>query len=190
VSVERGQHGIVHLGPGEGRSVWVLGELVTYKVTGEQTGGACSLFEVSSPPYTVSPPHVQHRGDEYIYVLEGEFEFLLENRVTRMGAGSLVFVPRGSLHAYKNVGDVPARMLVGHTPGRTHERFFEEVGSLAEDRLSPPAAGVRPSLEEIVVIAAGYGIEIQTNGSASDRFEDAVRGSAPAEDAAKKGGWQ
>ena len=93
-----------------------------------------------------------------------------------MGAGSLVFVPRGRLHAYKNVGDGFAIMLLGHTPGRTHERFFEEIGSYAEDRLSPPAAGVRPSMEEIVAIAAGYGIEIpipekqiQTKPSASDR---------------------
>jgi len=170
--------------------VWVLGELVTYKVTGEQTGGACSLFEVSSPPGGESPPHVQHRGDEYLYVLEGELEFLLEDRVTRIGAGSLVFVPRGGLHAHKNVSDEPSRMLVGHTPGRTHEQFFEEIGSLAEGRPFPPAAEEPPSMEEIVAIAAEYGIEIQiqAKGSASDRFKGAARGSAHADDAAKKGG--
>ncbi len=37
--------GVAHLGPGEGRSLWVLGGLVTYKVTSEQTNGAYSLFE-------------------------------------------------------------------------------------------------------------------------------------------------
>jgi quercetin dioxygenase-like cupin family protein len=191
--MEKRQHGIAHLRPGEGRSLWVLGELVTYKVIGEQTGGAYSLFEVTSPPGGGSPPHVQHRGDESFYVLEGEVEFLLEDGVMRAGPGSLVFVPRGSLHAYKNVGDVPARMLVGHTPGRAHERFFEEIGSPAESRPSPPAAGASPSMEEIVAISAGYGIEIQiqARGSASDRFEDAERRSAHADsDAAKNGGWQ
>jgi hypothetical protein len=35
-----------------------------------------------------------------------------------------------------------------------------EHGSTAEDRLSALAAGVRPSMQEIVAIAAGHGIEI------------------------------
>ena len=41
--------GIAHIPPGEGRSLWVLGELVTYKTTSEQTCGAYSLFEVTTP---------------------------------------------------------------------------------------------------------------------------------------------
>ena len=178
--------------------MWVLGELVTYKVTGEQTGGACSLFEVSSPPGGGPPPHVQHRGDESIYVLEGEFEFLLEDNMTRLEAGSLVFVPRGSLHTHKNVGDGPARMLVGHTPGRAHEQYFEEIGSPADDRPSTPPAGVRPSMQEIVAIAAGHGIEIlppempiQAGGSTSNRARGTARRSAHADgNAASKGAWQ
>jgi len=37
--------------PGEGsKSLWVFRELVTYKVTSEQTGGAYSLFEVMTYP--------------------------------------------------------------------------------------------------------------------------------------------
>jgi hypothetical protein len=40
--------GVTHVPPGEGRSLWVLGELVTYKTTSEQTGGAYSLFEVTT----------------------------------------------------------------------------------------------------------------------------------------------
>ncbi len=160
MSTEERQHSIAHRRPGEGHSLWVLGELVTYKVTGEQTGGAYALFEVTSPPGGGSPPHVQHRGDKSFYVIEGEFKFLLEDRVTRMGAGSLVHVPRGNLHAHKNVGDGPARMLVGHTPGRAPERFFEEVGRAVTDRPSPPSAEEPPSVQRIVTIAAEYGIEI------------------------------
>ena len=40
--------GIVLIPPGEGCSLWVLGELVTCKSTSEQPGGACSLFEVTT----------------------------------------------------------------------------------------------------------------------------------------------
>ena len=66
--------GLTHVPPGEGRSLWVLGELVTYKTTSEQTGGAYSLFEVTTQPGTGPPPHVQHLEDESFYVLEGEYD--------------------------------------------------------------------------------------------------------------------
>src|ERR671917_2174830 len=138
--------GIVHMLPGEGRSQWVLGELVTYKTTGEQTGGAYSLFEVESPPGGGPPPHVQHREDEAFWVLEGEYEFLGREQTLRAVAGSLVYVPKGSLHAHVNRGEGPARMLVSQTPGGSHERFFEEVEEA-------DGAGI-PEL------AADYGIEI------------------------------
>jgi quercetin dioxygenase-like cupin family protein len=151
---------IAHLPPGEGRTLRVMGEMVTYKVTSDRTGGAYSLFEVASPPDGGSPPHIQHRGDESFFVLEGEYEFLLEDRLTRMGAGSSVYIPKGNLHSHKNVGEGLARMLIGHTPGRTHERFFEEVGRPVKDLLSPSPLEVPQSMEKIVAIAAGYGIEI------------------------------
>jgi len=67
---------------------------------------------------------------------------------------------KGNLHAHKNVGDRLARMLIGYTPGRTQERFFEEVGRPVEDRLWTAPLEAPPSMEEIVTIAAGYGIEI------------------------------
>jgi quercetin dioxygenase-like cupin family protein len=154
------ERGVTHLPPGEGRTLRVMREMVTYKVTSDQTGGAYSLFEVTSPPDGGSPPHIQHRGDESFFVLEGEYEFLLEDHVTRMGAGSSVYVPKGNLHAHKNVGEGLAKMLISHTPGRTHERFFEEVGRPVKDRLSPSPFEEPQSMEKIVAIAAGYGIEI------------------------------
>jgi quercetin dioxygenase-like cupin family protein len=52
-----------------------MGELLTYKIASQRTGGAYSLFEVTTQPGAGPPPHVQHREDESFYVLEGEFEF-------------------------------------------------------------------------------------------------------------------
>ena len=47
---ERMPQGVVYIPAGEGRSLWVLGEIVTYKVTSARTGGAYSLFEVTTQP--------------------------------------------------------------------------------------------------------------------------------------------
>ena len=152
--------GVRHVPPDEGRSLWVLGELVTYKTTSEQTGGAYSLFEVTTQPEVGPPPHVQHREDEAFYVLEGEYEFLDDDgRTTRVGTGSLVYVPKGALHTHKNIDDKPGRMLVSQTPGGLHERFFEELGELATDESRLISEG-SVDIEKIAVIAAEYGIEI------------------------------
>jgi quercetin dioxygenase-like cupin family protein len=156
------ERSIIHVKPGEGRALWVSRELVTCKVTSEQTGGAYSLFEIMSQPQGRVPPHIQHREDECFYVLQGEFEFLVEGRTMRVGAGSLVYVPRGNLHAYENVGNKPARMLVSQTPGGLHERFFEELGKPAEDPSVPPIDESPPGAKKITATAAKYGIEIRS----------------------------
>jgi quercetin dioxygenase-like cupin family protein len=94
-----------------------MGEMVTCKITSDQTSGAYSLFEITTQPGDGPPPHVQHWEDESFYVLEGEYEFLDEGRTIRAGVGSLIYVPRGILHTHKNVGEGPGRMLVSQTPG-------------------------------------------------------------------------
>src|ERR671917_1168153 len=159
---ETGEY-IAYLPPGEGtRSLWVLGELVTYKIISYQTGGAYSLFEVTTQPGSGPPPHVQHREDEALYVLEGEYEFLVDGNTLRVGSGSLVYVPKGALHAHRNVGEVPGRMLTTHTPGDLYELFFENAGRPAElDPGEPPAFEERPGTEKRTVeVASKSGIEI------------------------------
>jgi glyoxylate utilization-related uncharacterized protein len=96
--VETSEQAKTHLRQAEGWSVWVFGsQLLTCKVTAEQTGGAYLLFEG--------------------LVLEGEFEFCVGEDTVRTGAGSLIYVPRGTLHAFSNVGDGPGRLLTSQTPG-------------------------------------------------------------------------
>src|SRR3712207_7549537 len=71
-TVEEKDRSATQVGPGEGRSLWVLGELVTRKVASGQTGGAYSLFEGLTQPPGGPPPHIPPREDECFYVLEGQ----------------------------------------------------------------------------------------------------------------------
>jgi mannose-6-phosphate isomerase-like protein (cupin superfamily) len=159
--VEAMEQGTNRLRPEEGRAVWVLGtQLMTYKVSAEQTGGAYSLFEGLVPPRDGTPPHIHHREDECFYVLEGEFEFSVGDDTVAAGVGSLIYVSKGTLHAFKNVGEGPGRLLASQTPGGLHERFFEEVGEEATDKTAPPGAAGPPGLEKIAAIAAKYGTEV------------------------------
>ncbi len=155
-----GKH-VTHLPPGEGtRSLWVLGELVACKITSYRTGGAYSLFEVVTQPGSGPPPHVHHREDEAFYVLEGEYEFLDEDRTFKPAAGSLIYVPKGNLHAHKNIGEGVGRLLVSQTPGGLYEQFFEEIGEERKDRATAPVSENPPDMERIARTAAEYGIEI------------------------------
>jgi len=89
--VETTEQARTHLRPAEGRSVWIFGsQLLTCKVTAEQTGGAYSLFEGLVPAHEGTPPHIHHREDESYYVLEGEFEFLRGDESVTAEAGTLI----------------------------------------------------------------------------------------------------
>jgi mannose-6-phosphate isomerase-like protein (cupin superfamily) len=151
----------VNIPPGEGgRISWVMGELVTYKVSSQMTGGAYALFEVATRPGAGAPPHVQHREDESFYVLEGEYEFLVEGRTSRVRAGSLLYIAKGTLHAHKNVGQGVGKMLVTQTPGGLYERFFEEVGKPVDGDDGMPAIHDRLDLQGIAAVGVEFGIEM------------------------------
>jgi mannose-6-phosphate isomerase-like protein (cupin superfamily) len=152
-----------HLAPGEGtRSLWMLGQFVTHKVPSHQTGGAYALFEATTQPGAGPPPHIHHREDESFYVLEGEYEFLSGRETLRAGADSLLYVPKGVLHAHTNVGESVGRLLLTQTPGGLYELFFEKAGRPVHgDDAVSPASEDRPNAGmSIVEVAAEHGIEI------------------------------
>ncbi len=54
----------------------------------------------------------KHPGEEIIYVLEGSFEYQVEGRPpVTLEAGGVLFIPAGTVHAAKNVGNVNAAEL-------------------------------------------------------------------------------
>jgi mannose-6-phosphate isomerase-like protein (cupin superfamily) len=163
VEHEKSGQGVAHVPPGEGtRSLWVLGELLTHKVPSHRTGGAYSLFKATAHPGAGPPPHVHHREDEAFYVLEGEYEFLVDGHIFKAEAGSLIYVAKGALHAHKNVGEGIGRMLLTQTPGGLYELFFEKAGRPASaDDGDPPAVEDPPDIGRwIVEVAAEHGTEI------------------------------
>jgi mannose-6-phosphate isomerase-like protein (cupin superfamily) len=150
----------VSVGPGEGRAVRMAGLQLTRKVTAEQTGGAYSLFEVTVGPGRDDGPHVQHREDECFYVLEGRFGFVVEGEEVEAGPGSLVYVPKGTLHAFQNTGPSTGRMLVSQTPGGLYEGLIEEVGEPATDEATIPATDNLPEAERLAAAGAKHGLEM------------------------------
>ncbi len=151
---------IVYVGPGEGTTVLMPDkELMRCKVRSDQTGGAYSLFEVEVRPGAALQAHIQHHEDECFYVLEGRFEFLNEDDRIEAGPGSLVYVPKGNLHAFRNSANTIGRLLALQTPGGVHERYVEEVGEPVMNNGVSPAKEKR-SVEGLAATGAQYGIEM------------------------------
>jgi len=82
--------GIV-LGPGECRTIGGI----TFKATGEQTGGSIGFIEATTPPGAGPPRHVHYSCDELFYVLEGQFLFRVGEREVNGPPGTFVFNSSG-----------------------------------------------------------------------------------------------
>lgn len=146
------------LAPGDGERLWIVGDTMTFKATGESTGGALMLLENVSPPGSGPPPHVHVNDDEFFYVLEGTFEILVGDTSHRVGPGGFAFVPHGTVHRFQNVGEQDGRILVGFTPGGI-EGFFRESGRPAtDDGPAPPFD--EDELARTMEAAPRYGLEL------------------------------
>lgn len=82
------------------------------------------------PPRLIAPRHVHHRDDEAWYVLEGTLRVQVGNEEVEARAGSAVFVPRGTPHAYWNPGPAPTRYLLVMTANIY--RLIQEIHGMKE----------------------------------------------------------
>jgi len=134
---------------GAGKAVNVIGNALTIRVHGRDTGGALSVVESVDPPGGGPPPHIHHREAETFQVLEGEYEFTCAGKTFKAAQGATVFAPRGLPHNYRNVGKSNGRLMVAITPAG-FEGFFEEVGALSPDQQQLP---------RVMEIGKKYGLE-------------------------------
>jgi quercetin dioxygenase-like cupin family protein len=110
-----------------------IGQLeIRYLVDGTVTGAGVGMFELTVPPGARVPPAHSHRdSEEVIYVLEGMLRYTVDDEVRDLKPGERMYTPRGSVHAFSNPHDRPARALIVLTPdiGAQYFRDIAEVAS-------------------------------------------------------------
>lgn len=146
------------LPPGEGTAFWFVTDLYTAKLVGDETDGAFTLFEALAAPRSPQLPHMHHREDEIYYVLEGEFEFVDDDRTFTAGPGSVVHLARDRFHSHRNPGDVPAKALVLYRPAGI-ENFIVEAGKPATDPSALPPPPDDADFARLMAAASKYGFE-------------------------------
>jgi quercetin dioxygenase-like cupin family protein len=138
----------------------LFGNLLRFHAHSPDTGGAYCLVESLTAPGAGAPPNRHPTDDEAFYILDGLFEFTIEGRTFEAGTGSFVKIPNGAVHAFRNIGQAPGRLLIINAPGRLHDAFFTEAG----DPMPPgtrelPAPAGPPDIPRAVEIGQRHGME-------------------------------
>ena len=131
-----------------------FGDEMTVLLSGADTGGKFALCLDVTPPEGGPPPHYHLHEDEWFFPLEGEVDFFIEGAWRSVAVGTVVFVPRGRVHTFRNSGTVPLKMLIQTAPAG-FETFFERCAG----EFAKPGP---PDMKRIVEISAEHGIHYVT----------------------------
>jgi len=137
---------------------WFLGTLATIKAPSVGTGGSLSVVEFLHPAGFATPTHIHHRDDEAFYVLSGAIHGFCGDQTWEAGAGSFVWLPKGTPHGYSVDDGDPVRTLAITLPGG-FDTFVAELGEPAP-RHELPQAFVMPDISVVLAAAAKDGQEI------------------------------
>jgi quercetin dioxygenase-like cupin family protein len=152
------------LSPNQAKAVSISGMIFHFLATTEETGGEYALMEITILP-DIGPPTHRHREQEAFYVLEGEFQFHVEEQTITGVAGTFVNIPSMLFHGWRNVGTAIGRLQCLIVPGGM-EGFFLEAGHPVTDLTAPPIPPTQADLEKQIALAPKYGIEIAPPGEA------------------------
>ena len=146
------------LPPSDGEKIWIAGDTLWLKATSAETDGAYTVIEIISLPGSGPPPHVHENEDESMYVIDGEFEILLDAKRIRAAPGAFAFVPRGTVHRFRCIGDRPGKILIVFTPGGI-EGFFREAGLPATNDGPAPSVDAA-EIARTTIAGKRYGLRV------------------------------
>jgi DNA-binding transcriptional MerR regulator len=106
------------------------------KVSAKDTEGKMCVFEGTG--HSGGPRHLHYEQDEWIYVLEGEYEFLVGAPYAcakrfHLGAGESIFLPRKVAHVWACVNGGPGRIINAYQPAGKMEELFREISRPFKD---------------------------------------------------------
>jgi mannose-6-phosphate isomerase-like protein (cupin superfamily) len=139
--------GITKAGTGIDGIVWnILGQIYVPKQVCESSFSWHATF----PAGTFVPPHIHPAQDEFIYMLEGRLDLVLEGRDYVATAGDLIRLPMQVPHGIFNKSDQTVKCLFWVTPTRRLYDLFWAIHSMKEQ--SPPEVVALSAKHEIVFL--------------------------------------
>jgi mannose-6-phosphate isomerase-like protein (cupin superfamily) len=148
----------VFMPTGTAPAVWGPGDLYSLLATGKETNNTLFQFEAIVPEGGGPPAHVHSREDESFYIVSGTLEIVLGDKIYQSKRGDFVYIPRGTVHRFKNVGRDTAVQLVTFVPAGM-EGFFQEVFPEVKDRDAAPPPVTEELIKRMNEAAPKYGLE-------------------------------
>lgn len=135
---------------GQAPVLHAFGDEAHILISGDQTGGKYAMILEVTPPGGGPPPHWHDNEDETFFVLEGRASFLANGEWTEVPPGKAAYLPKGSIHTFKNVGNTPLKMIVQVAPAG-FDVFFTKCAAES----SKPGG---PDMAQIMATASAHGI--------------------------------
>ncbi len=127
----------------------VFPDAITVKIllSGKQTNGNQAVFEDIVYPGIGPGRHIHYDQDEIFFFLEGEFIAEVGGEMYTFKPGDVAFIPRGTIHAFKNVGKTPGRLRYIFSPANTIEEMFREFHLASQTEVLSPERMAEISLK-------------------------------------------
>jgi mannose-6-phosphate isomerase-like protein (cupin superfamily) len=109
--------------PGDAEAIRPFGIDMKVMLGAEHTGGTFSAIVAEVKPGEGPPPHLHRDREEYFFVLEGTYSLGVNGKESSIGPGTLVFVPRGTVHTFKNTSSSMGKLLEWTIPGDNGDYF-------------------------------------------------------------------
>lgn len=109
-----------------------------FLLTAEESRGRFSIVdETFFPGMNSAPGHTHHFHSEVFYIISGSMEWTVGGEVDTLGAGDLVYVPPGTVHFTRVLGDEPVRALMIYEPAGYERGYFTRRSLTDEQRQDP-----------------------------------------------------
>ena len=132
-------------------------------LSGKDTGGAYCLIEASLAPGIGVPRHTHTREDETYYVLSGELDVIVGDKLFVLKAGDSLMAPRDIPHQLRNSGSATNHYLLVFSPSG-FEGFVMATALPAPDNAAAPterqlqAEDPSVAVQNVHKLATEYGI--------------------------------
>ncbi len=123
---------------------------ITWNILGQtyvpkQVSETSFSWHATFPPETFVPPHIHPEQDEFIYMLDGHFDLILDGQETGADGGDLIRMPMGIPHGIFNKSGKPVICLFWVAPTGGLWELFQKIHNV-------------PDPAEVIRLAADHGV--------------------------------
>jgi mannose-6-phosphate isomerase-like protein (cupin superfamily) len=110
-------------------SIGLEGINIRFLLTGDDTNGSMSIFEMMVPAgrKIPAPAHKNDAYEETLYGIQGVLTWTIDGKIFEVGPGQAVCIPRGAVHRFDNFGHEDAKQLVVVAPAIMGPAYFRDV---------------------------------------------------------------